>query len=222
MAYLDSRTPNASDVLAAFANDMRRYGLIPPNDLVTGRIQRCPVEGARRGKRDGAYLLFLDERPAGGFGHWKGGWNWQTWRYGNGTTQLTPAERAAGDAKVAALKKADEEKRLRLAEAARHDAVAWFGNACPAEPRHPYLVEKQVRAHGLRQRGDELLVPRRDMVTGEMVSLQRILPDGDKLSRSKIYALFDSGELRPIKVGRRTLLARSELESFLARRQPRR
>ena len=67
-----------------------------------------------------------------------------------------------------------------LAEAAQREAVALFGNAGPADPRHPYLVDKQVRAHGIRQRGDELLVPRHDMGTGELVNLQRILPNGDK------------------------------------------
>ena len=31
MAYLDSRAPNASDVIAAFSDAMRQRGLIPPN-----------------------------------------------------------------------------------------------------------------------------------------------------------------------------------------------
>ena len=94
----------------------------------------------------------------------------------------TAAERAAFDAKVAARKKADEEKRQRLAEAARHEAVALFGNADQADPRHPYSRQEAGQAHGLRQRGSELLVPRHDMVTGELVGLQRILPDGNKLN----------------------------------------
>jgi len=41
------------------------------------------------------------------------------------------------------------------------------------------------------------------------------------LSRSKIYELFDTGELQPVKVGRRTLIERGELERFLvAHRRP--
>ena len=54
-------TPNASDVLAAFANDMRRYGLIP-NDLVLAASSAAQLK-ARRGSQ-ARYLLFLDERPA--------------------------------------------------------------------------------------------------------------------------------------------------------------
>ena len=100
----------------------------------------------------------------------------------NGTTTWTPAERTAFDAKVATRKKADEEKRLRLAEAARQEAVARFGPAGSADPRHAYLVKKQIKPHGIRQAGSELLVPRRDMRTGELVDLQRILPDGTKLN----------------------------------------
>ena len=158
---------NTADVLAAFADAMRRRGLIPPIDLIPdGHIHRCAVEGARRGKRDGAYRLHPRRAPQQAASrNWKDGRPWQEWRYSNGTTELTPAERAAFDAKVAARKKADDEERQRLAEAAQREAIARFGNAGPADPRHPYLVEKQVRAHGLRQAGSELLVPRHDMAS---------------------------------------------------------
>ena len=183
MAYLDGRTPNASDVIAAFADAMRRRELIPPNDLIAnGKIHRCPVEGARRGKRDGAYALFIDEHPAGWLLNWKDGLGRETWRFSNGTTAWTPSDRAAFNAETAARKKAAEEERQRLAEEARHEAVALFGNADQANPRHPYLVAKGIRAHGVRQRGSELLVPRHDMASGELVGLQRILPDGTKLN----------------------------------------
>ena len=36
------------------------------------------------------------------------------------------------------------------------------------------------------------------------------------LSRSKIYELFDTGDLKHLKVGRRTLIERSEIERFIA------
>jgi phage/plasmid primase-like uncharacterized protein len=171
------------DAIAAFFNAMCQRGLDPPPDLIAdGRMHRCRVEGARSGKRDGAYRLFFDEHPAGGFQNWKDGLGWQEWRYSNGTTTLTPTERAVFDAKVAVRKKADQEKNRCRAEKAQHEAVAWFGNADPADPRHPYLIEKRVRAHGLRQRGTELLVPRRDARTDELVNLQRITSSGDKLN----------------------------------------
>jgi putative DNA primase/helicase len=170
-----------SDAIAAFTVAMRGHGLVPPPELIAdGRIHRCRVEGDRPNKRDGAYLLRLDERPAGGFGSWKGGWNWQPWRYSNGTTTWTPAERAAFAAEMETKRKAREENDQRLAEEARREAVARFGNAGPADPQHSYLEAKQIKAYGLRQAGNELLVPRYDMLNGEIMNLQRILLNGDK------------------------------------------
>ena len=53
-------------------------------------------------------------------------------------------------------------------------------NADDADPASQYLVDKQIEPHGIKQRGDELLVPRQDMTTGEIVNLQKILPNGEK------------------------------------------
>jgi putative DNA primase/helicase len=44
---------------------------------------------------------------------------------------------------------------------------------------HPYLLRKGVKQHGLRQRGNALLVPMRD--GGELHSLQFINADGQKI-----------------------------------------
>src|SRR5262245_2862565 len=174
---------NATDVIADFADAMRRRGLIPPPDLIAdGQLHRCKAEGARHGKQDGAYILHLDGHPAGGFQNWKDGRPWETWHYANGATGLTPAERAAFDAKVAERRREQEDKQQRLAEAARRDAARRWEAAVRPDPKHPYLLRKGVRSHGLRQGGDELLVPRFDMVTGEIVNLQRILRNGKKLN----------------------------------------
>jgi putative DNA primase/helicase len=54
-----------------------------------------------------------------------------------------------------------------------------WATAKPADPRHPYLVAKGVQAHGLRQRGDVLLVPLHD-AEGRIWNIQRIAPDGAK------------------------------------------
>ena len=170
-----------SDAIAEFADAMRRRGLIPPDDLVAdGQLHRCRVEGARPSKRDGAYILHFDGRPAGGFQNWKDGAGWEGWRYTNGTTIWTPAETEAFETQVAARKKAEAEKRRRLTEVVRREAIERFDNAGSADPRHPYLVRKQVKPHCLRQSGSELLVPRFDIVTGEIVNLQKILSNGEK------------------------------------------
>jgi excisionase family DNA binding protein len=38
------------------------------------------------------------------------------------------------------------------------------------------------------------------------------------IGRTKIYALIKDGELRPIKIGRRTLIPESELQKFILRK----
>jgi excisionase family DNA binding protein len=39
-----------------------------------------------------------------------------------------------------------------------------------------------------------------------------------KVGRSTVYSLMNSGELRPIKIGARTLFTRDEIERFIAAR----
>lgn len=39
------------------------------------------------------------------------------------------------------------------------------------------------------------------------------------IGRTKLYALIASGELRPIKIGRKTLISHKEIENFLERLQ---
>ena len=85
---------------------------------------------------------------------------------------------------AAARQQADE----RLAEEARQRVLTqqqtaelaqrWWRDARRADPAHPYLAAKTVRAHGLRQRGAMLLVPL--YAGGRLVNLQRIWPDGTK------------------------------------------
>ncbi|MEE4108460.1 MAG: toprim domain-containing protein, partial [Halieaceae bacterium] len=52
--------------------------------------------------------------------------------------------------------------------------------ASPASLDHPYLLSKQVTPYGLMQLDDMLLVPLRNG-TGDVRSIQRIRPNGDKL-----------------------------------------
>ena len=134
------------DAIVDFLDAMRRRGIVPPPDLITdGRIHRCAVEGARRGKRDGAYILHISTSPlraALEIGRMARLADLATAR--TARPHWPPAERAAFDAKVAARKKADEEKRQRLAETARQRGDRAM--ATPAQPIPDIPISSRSRS----------------------------------------------------------------------------
>jgi len=69
-----------------------------------------------------------------------------------------------------------EQQRRQLKAA--NLAQRWWRDARRADPDHAYLIAKGVRPHGLRQHGDELLVPL--YAGGVLVNLQRIATNGGK------------------------------------------
>jgi putative DNA primase/helicase len=180
-------TPN--DVREAFRDAMRSRGIIPPGDLLAdGRLHRCDTEG-RGGRGDGAYLLYLDGRPAGGFQNFRDGIGWECWKGGAGRG-LTPKERRRLKVRIEANQKqrsADEAKRQGEARA---KAEALWGFAEPCET-HPYLLRKGVKAHGVRLHRGRLVVPLCD-AGGRLHSLQFIGGDGSKrfLTGGRVQGCF--------------------------------
>ena len=95
-------------------------------------------------------------------------------------TQRTPTPDEIAERRRAAAQRAatDEAARAReRADAATKAAEIWKA-ATPAADDHPYLQRKGVRAHGICQSGDKLVIPLRD--GGELHSLQFIGDDGAK------------------------------------------
>ena len=136
------------------------------------------VGGDRPGSRNGWYVLNLDrELPSGAFGSWKLGTK-ATWCL-KAPTELTPAERITlrAQRRRQAVQRAQADAE-RHAEA-RRQANALWEQAGEADQAHPYLVEKAVRTNGLRQDGDRLMVPVRDL-DGVLHGLEFIAPDGEK------------------------------------------
>ncbi|WP_052321236.1 toprim domain-containing protein [Pseudomonas fluorescens] len=72
----------------------------------------------------------------------------------------------------------DEKMRAKWEQAAARARCDW-ALAGPADLNHPYLARKRIKPHHLRQLGSELLVP--IYWRGELVSLQRIKVNGNKL-----------------------------------------
>ena len=162
-----------------FAEAARSRGLsIFGPAIGDGVLHRVAVEGDKRGSRNGWYLLHLDGVPAGAFGSWKGGWR-ETWRSG-GHSEVTASERERLNAAFATAKQQREADTLQRWQQASERALKIWQSATTADPLHPYLARKSVQAHGIRQLGDQLLVPMRD-ANGVLWNLQTISADGFKL-----------------------------------------
>ncbi len=121
------------------------------------------------------YILHAGPPAAGAFGCWKRSIN-ETW-CDRGGKQLTPTEREALKRKITeAAQTRQHEEKLRSRKAQK--LATWIlSKAGLVNQQHPYLVRKGVKPHGeLRQRGDDLVLPLRD-VDGVLHSLQFIASD---------------------------------------------
>jgi phage/plasmid primase-like uncharacterized protein len=163
-----------------------------------GKKHRVPVEGDRRGRLSGTYIGHLDGYPAGYVHNFKTGAEIR-WKASRPTRALTPAEQARLRMRTDAERAERESERQHRAAVIAHKALAIW-NRTRATRAHPYLTNKGVAAHGLRQdRRGNLLVPMRD-VDGRLWSIQTISATGQKLymkggRKQGMHALL--GELRP-------------------------
>ncbi|PQO96754.1 topoisomerase [Pseudomonas frederiksbergensis] len=150
------------------------YGPLDLVPIPDGDIHRFHISGDRQGTLNGWYLLFADGISSGCFGSWKTGKS-HTWR---------SREPANHQEALLIHQRIEQAKRQREAELhQRQQSTAEYANRLwrdsrRADPDHPYLVAKGVRAFALRQSGDVLLVPLTS--AGKIVNLQRIYPDGAK------------------------------------------
>ena len=155
---------------AASAFGLRLSGMAVADD----QIHRVP-DGEARGKNtSGWYVLSeLDGILYGSFGSWKAGRGQQVW-CSRDSYSLTVSEkqslRAARERQAAEI----EARRVEAAAQAEQDIAA-----ADVAVDHPYLVAKQVGAHGVLLDGDKLLIPIVDG-SGQVISHQTIGPDGEK------------------------------------------
>lgn len=159
-----------------------------------GEIHRFSVPGDKPSTLNGWYVLFLDGIASGAFGSWKTG----------GTSTWSSREPRNNHESELVRQRIEQARRQREAEQRQRQLIAagraqrWWRDARRADPAHAYLVAKGIRAHSLRQRGDDLLIPL--YVGGELVNLQRISPDGEKrfLFGGRIKGAYSSlGRITP-------------------------
>ncbi len=163
-----------------FREAAAQRGILIKHLIADGELHRCPVEGNRGTKCDGAYLLHLDGLAAGGFQNHRDGGGWETWKADTGGRQWTTAEKLEYKQKLE-RQKAEREKEGGAKHAAAQKRAAQFlnGKSKPATAEQPYVARKHIKPHGAHVCGTLLLVEGRD-VDGELHALQFIAPDGGK------------------------------------------
>ena len=174
-----SKAPTLAAVVDQFRAALRSAGLATDTEIVAdGQLHRFRVDGDKARQLNGWYVLFADGVPAGEFGCWKRGIR-ETWRADIGR-QMTDEEAAEQRRRLQTMKEAREQARANVRKACRKACrELWSKAREQVNADHAYLTAKRVRAYGLRQMGDALLVPVCD-TTGRMHGLQFIQPDGGK------------------------------------------
>jgi putative DNA primase/helicase len=161
------------------ADAMRAAGLeIAKGGVVLdGRIHRFRVACDKAGSKNGWYVGHLSPAPAAAFGSWKTGES-HTWR-AEVLKIMNPAELAEQRRQFEAVRQQRAEEEARVRGEARSKAARLWGMTKPAEAAHPYLVRKGVKAWGIRQLRESLVIPARD-AAGQLHTLQFIGADGGK------------------------------------------
>jgi phage/plasmid primase-like uncharacterized protein len=178
---------------------MRECGLCPDGPVqMDGGMHRVPVDDDKRGQRSGAYVGYLNSRPAGFIQNFKTGVK-TTWKSTTQVEALGAQDRARMAAEAAQKRHERALERERQFERTAQEVDAIWTAATPVQ-EHPYLADKGVQSHGLRQGSDgqtitvqdrdgsdrevslagRLLVPIAD-ANGRMTSLQFIDTTSSKI-----------------------------------------
>lgn len=173
-----NRAHGVANPAEAFREFLLSKGLHPGDGVApTGdRVQRCPADGDKPGRKSGWYVFYVDGIPAGEVGDWRTG-ECFTW-CAKEKDSLSPEELKIAQVHLERARQARERERARMAaEAAARAEKEWTRAVrCDA---HPYLSQKDVSAYGLKMAAGKILVPVMDMA-GTTRSLQFIDADGNK------------------------------------------
>lgn len=139
-------------------------------------FHRFMVDGDSSGKASG-YVKLFPESEVAIFGDFKAGE--QIIWHGREIARMSPSELKTHRARSEKALQEAREERERVYVAARERAVQLYRKARPVDPKHPYLLKKNIVGYGeIRQLGNQLLVP--VTIQGKLTSLQFIDPDGGK------------------------------------------
>ena len=164
-----------SDPINQFKDAIHTSGMTPPDFIqADGNIHRFSTNG-KPSNKNGWYVFYTDEPSAGVFGDW--GKDFQSkWKADIGrpyTADEIKAYRLKMDFAKSFVEKAQAEKQIQ----AQQEVALLWASAKPVA-FHPYLDRKWVKAHNIKQLGEELLIPMFE--NKELKSLQYIQANGFK------------------------------------------
>ncbi len=172
------------DVLSRMLDFAAGMGLEIEHPDTSGGLARCPVTG-KPGKRDGAYIIHLDDPPSIWLQNHVTG-ETETWT-ATERAAMTDAQRAALHARIELDRQAREADRAHRQALAATKARAIYDAASLDPSGHPYADKKRLRFPDLVRRGqwpqrkwaDALIIPIYDD-SGTIRNLQAIDIDGTK------------------------------------------
>lgn len=157
---------------------IENIGYAPDHIGLTGKLERFSSNG-KKVDLSGWYVFFVErDFAAGAFGCWRKGHKY-TWNSHNGSGRLPEKEWRRISSAIADAQRKTKIERAHKAKQAQQKAIAMWGAADEPFSEHNYLIRKQVGAHGIRQSGEQLLIPLCDL-DGVLYSVQTIAPDGTK------------------------------------------
>ena len=167
-----------SNALHTFRDILNGKGLFPSEIIADGKLHRCPTE-AKPHKQNGAYIAHLDTPATLWWCNWESS-EQDTFTDAEERT-LSHAEKEVLQQRHAAVKQQREAEFAQRQAAAAQKAQSELNAAALCSPEHPYLQRKGVPplADVRQDRNGLLLVPVRD-ASGNVQTLQRIAPDGEK------------------------------------------
>ena len=149
-----------------------------------GSLHRYDIDGEKRGRKSGAYIIHTDGFPAGFIQNWKIGVK-EKWKFD--TTGLPEEQRQYFNSEEYRRQEEEREKRQqereqkrkeKQIEAAEYSRIFWE-TLKEASENHEYLQKKHIKPLGVRTNGLQLAIPLRN-IQGIVKSIQWIDIDGKK------------------------------------------
>ena len=166
------------DLILGIEYALNKAGLSSKDRIIAdGKLHRFHIDGDKPGSKNGFYVLYNDDVPAGCFGSWKTG-NTVKW-CAKPDREMTRAQREQNRRRMIEAQKVREAEEAERRRAARDKALLIWKSLPPASDNHPYLVKKGVNNHGLRIYKELLVVPIWDSANN-LHSLQFIDNSGNK------------------------------------------